>query len=56
LNQNSFGRDRLIDLLKKVNDSPNLVIEGALSELERFSEGQSQFDDITLLSIKRKTM
>jgi serine phosphatase RsbU (regulator of sigma subunit) len=54
LNQKSFGRDRLIDFLRKVNDSPNLVIEGALSELECFSEGQSQFDDITLLSIKKK--
>ncbi len=49
-----FGEKRLLTLLKKVAHRPTREIaEKIVSEIQSFSQGVEQFDDITLLALKR---
>jgi serine phosphatase RsbU (regulator of sigma subunit) len=48
-----FGRDRLMTVLQIVNKSAHKVIEAAEAELRNYIGGATQFDDITLLAVRR---
>ena len=53
-NEEEFGEERLYDLIQKKSDlsSQQLVTE-ILGDLNKFTSGVSQSDDITLMIIKR---
>ena len=47
-----YGEERLINLLNKKEQEPKEIIESVKTSIEEFSDGASQFDDITILDIK----
>ena len=47
-----YGEERLINLLNKKEQVPKEIIESVKTSIEEFSDGASQFDDITILDIK----
>ena len=47
-----YGEERLINLLNKKEQEPKEIIESVKTSIEEFSDGASQFDDITMLDIK----
>jgi phosphoserine phosphatase RsbU/P len=49
-----FGRERLLKIVESNNTHPELMLQQIGDELHQFSGDASQFDDITLLAIKRK--
>lgn len=51
--QNPFGRERIFKILEKTDQSPNALIHSICSEVKQFSRGMDQFDDMTLLAIRR---
>jgi GAF domain-containing protein len=48
-----FGRERLFQILRRCNDSSHELIQTIEAELHRYMDGATQFDDITLLALKR---
>ncbi len=50
-----FGEDRLEALLQNLGDSrPDQLVEQVVAEVDRFSTGTDQFDDITCLALSWK--
>ena len=53
VDNNEFTYQRMEDILKKIKDKfPKEIIEETLSEVEKFTIGAEQSDDITLLVLK----
>ena len=50
-----FGRERLSELLRGGEASAATLLGSIEAELQRFVDGAAQFDDITLLGIRRKS-
>jgi serine phosphatase RsbU (regulator of sigma subunit) len=55
-NQIPFGRERIFQLMKNNKQSTELLLHAIYSRIEQFSDGQNQFDDITLLALERKSL
>lgn len=54
--EEEFGEERLCDLIQRKSDLPSQhLITEILSDLNKFTKGVSQSDDITLMIIKRIT-
>ncbi len=52
---NEFGEGRLIDFIKNnLDKSPDLLVSKLVKEVENFSNGTNQYDDITISVIKSK--
>lgn len=51
---NYFGKERLFKIVENNNTHPDLMLQKISDELRQFIGTASQFDDITLLAIKRK--
>ena len=52
-----FGEERLYDTLSAMTDrTPRSIIRSMRSELADFSDGQDQFDDVTMLAIRYREM
>lgn len=51
----SFGHERLRNLLKAGGTSPDQLLEYIGGQVHRFIDAAKQFDDITLLAVKRNT-
>lgn len=52
--ENEFGDDRLVELLRKVGGgSAAEVVDAVFAEVERFATGAPQYDDITMMIVKR---
>ena len=51
----AFGKQRLVDLFKNSYPSAQILIETILDQINMHSSDQSQFDDITILALRRKT-
>ena len=49
-----FGRKRLLDLVQAHRGSAQALIDHIGVELHQYMDGATQFDDITLLSVKRR--
>ncbi|MCR5261231.1 MAG: SpoIIE family protein phosphatase [Candidatus Gastranaerophilales bacterium] len=47
-----YGEERLINLLNNKMQEPKEIIETITADINGFSDGASQFDDITMLDIK----
>lgn len=47
-----YGEERLINLLNAKIQEPKEIIENIKSDIKNFSNGASQFDDITMLDVK----
>jgi sigma-B regulation protein RsbU (phosphoserine phosphatase) len=48
-----FGRQRMLDLLQRTSGSAHELVGCFESELHQFNAGATQFDDITLLAVRR---
>jgi serine phosphatase RsbU (regulator of sigma subunit) len=48
-----FGRERLLDILQRDNSSSHELIKTIETELHQYIAGSTQFDDITLLAVRR---
>jgi serine phosphatase RsbU (regulator of sigma subunit) len=48
-----FGREGLLDILRRCNSSAHELIKTTEAELHRYMDGTTQFDDITLLAVRR---
>ncbi len=53
-NQNPFGREAIMRILKAGEFSPHTLIQTICAAVDQFTRGMNQFDDMTLLAIKRK--
>ncbi|MGE5353165.1 MAG: GAF domain-containing SpoIIE family protein phosphatase [Acidobacteriota bacterium] len=52
--EEEFGEERLIQIISSsLNDTSENILHNILSEVKLFTQGAEQFDDITLLVIKR---
>lgn len=52
--ENEFGETRLLDYLRGVCEEPaKTIVAGAFAEVDRFAGAAPQYDDITMLVIKR---
>ena len=47
-----YGNDKLINILNEGDFLPNENIAKVKADVDKFSEGMNQFDDITMLSVK----
>ena len=54
--QISFGREKIKEIIKTKNGSSELLLREICSEIESFSDGENQFDDITILALNRKAL
>jgi GAF domain-containing protein len=48
-----FGHARLMDILRRCSDSSHELVQTIETELHRYMDGATQFDDITLLAVRR---
>jgi len=48
-----FGRERIPELVRNSGASPAALMQAIETQLGQFVGGAAQFDDITLLAIKR---
>ncbi len=48
-----FGHKRLIETLVRCSDSSHELVQALKSELQQYMHGADQFDDITLLAVRR---
>jgi sigma-B regulation protein RsbU (phosphoserine phosphatase) len=48
-----FGRERLLRTIQDSPPVPNLMIDSVVKELEHFAGSTAQFDDITLLVVRK---
>jgi sigma-B regulation protein RsbU (phosphoserine phosphatase) len=53
LREQFFGRDRVIDIFRNARGSAQELVESLASDLHEFTAGATQFDDITLLALRR---
>jgi sigma-B regulation protein RsbU (phosphoserine phosphatase) len=54
LDDEEFGVDRLIDSLRRVHDqAPAAMVDAVLRDVDRFAGEAPQYDDITLMLLKR---
>lgn len=53
LKNESFGHERLLNILMDVDTTPAALLENIQDQLYQFTGQAEQFDDITLLAIKR---
>ncbi|MBF0431048.1 MAG: SpoIIE family protein phosphatase [Fibrobacteria bacterium] len=54
-NKETYGLDRLMKLLKKKRElHPDMLVKKILNEVEEFSQGQRQYDDLTLFVMERE--
>lgn len=51
----AFGKRRLVDLFKNSYPSAQILIDTILNQINVHISDQSQFDDITILALRRKT-
>ena len=51
----AFGRQRLVDLFKNTYPSAQILIDTILDQINVHISNQNQFDDITILALRRKT-
>ena len=52
-----YGMDRFVDSLSRHSDRPcRELVEGIKADLDKFTEGTEQFDDITVLCLEYKIM
>ena len=51
-NEEFYGEERLINLLNNKIQEPEEIIENIKTDIKEFSNGASQFDDITMLDVK----
>ena len=49
----SFGKDQIYGLLEEIYLPANQFIQNIFETLLQFTQGTTQFDDITLLLVKR---
>jgi sigma-B regulation protein RsbU (phosphoserine phosphatase) len=49
-----FGHDRLKELLKLADASPADMVNRIGAELDNFMQAEDQFDDVTILAIRRE--
>lgn len=54
IEKEQFGKERLLGIVEGINMSPTLLIQTLREQLNQFIDGATQFDDITLLAIKRE--
>jgi sigma-B regulation protein RsbU (phosphoserine phosphatase) len=52
-NDESFGKERILEVLRNSDLSPNLLIQEIDNQRQLFIDGAKQFDDITMLAMKR---
>lgn len=50
-----FGKDRLLELVKNSPKNPTLLLEAIATQLHEFTSQTYPFDDITLLAVKKTT-
>jgi GAF domain-containing protein len=48
-----FGRQRMLDVLQRTGESSHELVQCLQSELQQFNASATQFDDITLLAVRR---
>ena len=48
-----FGRQRVFDFLQRTSESSHELVRSLQAELQQFNASATQFDDITLLAIRR---
>jgi sigma-B regulation protein RsbU (phosphoserine phosphatase) len=48
-----FGHERLLQILLRCNDSSLELVRTIEAELHGYMDGATQFDDITLLAVRR---
>jgi serine phosphatase RsbU (regulator of sigma subunit) len=48
-----FGRARVLDILKISHTSAEGLVKTIENELRQFITGETQFDDVTLLAVRR---
>ena len=48
-----FGRERLLDILRRCNRSSSELVKTMEAELRQYMDRANQFDDITLLAVRR---
>jgi serine phosphatase RsbU (regulator of sigma subunit) len=48
-----FGRDRIVSTLVDGGSGAQAVLDSLLAELARFTSGEPQSDDLTLMTISR---
>ena len=53
-NEEFFGRERLLNLLIKADPTPALLLKNIDEQLQQFIGTADQFDDITVLAIKKR--
>ena len=51
---NTFGRQRLEGVLREPTGSCLELLSTLVTKANQFAEGVEQFDDITLMAVKRK--
>lgn len=50
-----YGKQRFLDVLKaSISNTPDQIIDAIVADIDKFTEGIEQHDDITLLAIKIK--
>jgi sigma-B regulation protein RsbU (phosphoserine phosphatase) len=49
----AFGKERLLEILERGDNCPAGILDSIDEKLRQFTGPTSQFDDITLLAIKR---
>ena len=54
-NHNLFGEDRLLNCFRNDSNDPTELIGEVRSSINEFIDGNSQFDDITMLCFKWKS-
>jgi sigma-B regulation protein RsbU (phosphoserine phosphatase) len=50
---NFFGPERLLEMLRRDSGSARELVKTIETELHQYIDGATQFDDITLLAVKR---
>ena len=54
-NKNMYGEERLMNLLKSSNGvTPQQMVKNIIDDVDSFADEIDQFDDITVLSLKRR--
>ena len=48
-----FGHEQLLDILQRCNNSSHELVKTIETELHQYMDGATQFDDITLLAVRR---
>jgi sigma-B regulation protein RsbU (phosphoserine phosphatase) len=55
LDDEEFGVERLVDSLRRVRDQhPRVMVDAVLADVDRFAGAAPQYDDITVMLLKRR--